>query len=193
MKKFILIALGFSFVSCASKLEKRNEVKDLKTKMEHEQKISGDDSLGIRDNKLKVQKKVLLAEELRRVENETYGMEYEVYGNRQYGTKGIYGAYRDCKADANSVRFGGSGKLIPIEPPAPVVNEDPLLTFGKDESGQLVGISEEFLSQRIDRFRKYKKILIKRRQEYETKLRICENDVNSAKYKLKKKQKNSGL
>lgn len=188
MKKLVVILVGLNLLACASQLEKRNEVKDLNTQLEDEKSVGGGDKLGVRDNKLKVQKKVLLAEELRQLENETYGMEYEVYGNRDYGTKGLYGAYRDCKGEANSVQYGGTGKLIPIEPPAPVINEDPLLAFGKDESGELVGVSEEFLSERIDRFKKYKKILQKRRQEYETKLRICENEIKAAQQKMKANQ-----
>ena len=142
---------------------------------------------------MKVQKKVLLAEELRHLENETYGIEYEVYGNREYGTKGLYGAYKECKAEVNSVKYGGTGKLAPIEPAAPVINEDPLLKFGKDESGELVGVSEEFLTQRIERFKKYKSLLQKRREEYETKLGICQNDVKSAKERVKTKEKSSSL
>ncbi|MCB0412789.1 MAG: hypothetical protein KDD50_00545 [Bdellovibrionales bacterium] len=181
------------FAACASQLEKDNEVQDLDTKLENEKKISGQDHLGIRDNKLKVQKKVLLAEELRHLENETYGIEYEVYGNREYGTKGLYGAYKECKAEVNSVKYGGTGKLAPIEPAAPVINEDPLLKFGKDESGELVGVSEEFLTQRIERFKKYKSLLQKRREEYETKLGICQNDVKSAKERVKTKEKSSSL
>lgn len=178
-----LLLLG----ACTSKLEKENEVHDLKTKLDSSKKISGQDTLGVnKDNKLVVQKKVQLAEELRLLENETYGVEYEVYGNREYGTTGLYGGYRDCKGESNAVKFGGTGKLIPIEPAAPVINEDPFMKMGKDETGDLVGISQEFLTQRIKRFKKYRKLLGKRRGEYETKLRICENNLKAAKEKASK-------
>ena len=185
MKLIGVIIFSILLAACASQLEKDNEVKDLNTQLEDEKRIAGDDRIGVRDNKLKVQKKVLLAEELRSLENKTYAIEHEVYGSREYGTKGLYGAYKDCRGEVNSVKYGGTGKLAPIEPAAPVINEDPLLNFGKDEEGQLVGISEEFLSQRIDRFKKYRSLLKKRRIEYETKLSICENDVKTAKAKLK--------
>ncbi len=191
MKHLLLLSSLFVFAACSSSLEKKNEVKELDTKLEKEQKISGNDKLGVRDNKLVVQKKVLLAEELRALENETYGIEYEVYGNREYGTKGLYGVYRDCKGDLNSVALGGTGKLIPIEPAAPVIKEDAPFELGEDEEGQLVGISEEYLTQRIDRFKKYRKVLRQRREEYETKVRICKNDVKSAKAKMAQEKKAS--
>ncbi len=189
MKNIGLILMVMVLGACTSALKKKNEVKDLDTKMENQKQISGDSSLGVKDNTMVVQRKVELAEELRRLENMTYAMEYEVYGNREYGTTGLYGVYRDCKGQVNSTKLGGSGKLIPVEPPAKVINEDKELKFGKDEKGELVGISEEYLSERIERFKKYRKVLRKRRQEYETKVRICENDLKDAQFKMRQKQK----
>jgi len=182
--KLLLLPILFS-VACSSSLEKRNEVVEEDTRMENQQEVSGGDSLGIRDDKLKVQRKVLLAEELRLLENDVYGMENEVYGNRQYGTKGLYGVYVDCTTEENSVELGGTGKMKPIEPPAKVIREERELKYVKDENGDLVGITEEYLSERIDRFKKYREILEKRRAEYETKVRICKNNVKQAKAKLK--------
>ncbi|MBC86279.1 MAG: hypothetical protein CL677_03790 [Bdellovibrionaceae bacterium] len=188
MSKILVSILALGILSgCATQLEKRNEVKDLDTMMDKKENIKGDESVGIKDNKFRIQKKVLLAEELRRLENVTYGIEYEVYGNREYGTKGLYGAYRDCKTEENSVALGGDGTMSPIEAPAPVINEESKLDFGLDEKGDMVGVSEEYLSERIDRFQKYRKILKKRRSEYETKLGICENNIKNAKIKMKNK------
>lgn len=184
----ILLIAGLACSSKEKSHEEKSEVKEVTTVLENQQKIAGDDTMGVRDNKVVIQKKVLLAEELRRMENETYAMEYQVYGNREYGTKGLYGVYRDCKTDVNSPEFGGQGKVEPVEPPAPVVKEDPFFQFGKDEKGVLVGVSEEFLSERIERFKKYKTVLEKRLMEYETKVRICENDLKNAKAKAAVKQ-----
>jgi hypothetical protein len=186
MKLIIALFAASVLVSCSSSLEKRNEVQEKDTKLEQQQASSGGDVIGIRDNKVRVQRKVILAEELRILENDVYGIENEVYGNRQYGTKGLYGVYTECLADADSVENGGSGKLKPIEPPASVIKEDRDLEFVKDEKGDLVGITEEFLSERIDRFKKYREVLEKRRLEYETKTKICHNDVKNAKARMKK-------
>lgn len=180
-----LLALAF-LAGCATATEKKNSIKDVDTRLKEEKEVSGGDRLGLRDDKVKVQKKVLLAEELRGLENEVYNMENEVYGNRQFGTKGLYGVYFECMGELNSVELGGSGKLAPIEPPAKVIKEDQDLTFGRDEKGDLVGISEEYLSERIERFKKYRDVLSKRRSEYELKVQICENDVKAAKARTRK-------
>lgn len=190
MNKFLITALLATLISgCAATLEERNEVKELDTKLEKSQTIAGDEKVGVKDDKMVIQKKVRLGEELRRIENEAYGLEYDVYGNRQYGTIGLYGAYSDCLAELNSLKYDGDGKMQPIEPAAPVIKEDPFFKYGTDESGELVAVSEEFLTQRIDRFKKYKDILEKRYQEYTTKNKICENNLKSAKYKARQKEK----
>lgn len=190
MKKVLCLASFMILGACASKLEKRNTIDDMDTKLKDEKKVSGGDKLGTRDDKVVVQRKVMLAEELRDLENETYAMEYEVYGNRKYGTKGLYGVYRDCHTDLGSYSLGGTGKMKPLEPAQPVITEDPFFKFGRDEEGELVGVNEEFLSERIDRFKKYRKLLTKRRNEYELKVRICENDLKNARYKAEKAQTN---
>ncbi len=188
MLKILTLVLALGFIGCSASHKKKSKVHDLKEmQLEKEQEISGGDKVGIRDDTFKVQKKVMLVESLRDLENTAFGMEYEVYGNRVYGTKGLYGAYRDCRTEVNSIIYGGSGKMKPIEPPASVVNEDKKFKYGIDKKGDLVGVTEEFLSERIERFKKYKVKLTKRLNEYETKVRICENDLKQA--KLKQNQK----
>lgn len=188
----LLILLPLFMVACSStpSHEEQSKVHDLsETQLEQSKDISGGDKVGIRENTFKVQRKVQLAEELRDLENEVYGMEYEIYGNRKYGTKGLYGAYRDCSAEVNSIKYGGSGKMKPIEKKDRVIKEDHKFKFGVDKNGDLIGVSEEYLSERIERFKKYKDLLVKRLDEYETKVRICENDLKQAKIKAKKQEK----
>ena len=187
--KILILVLVLGLVGCSTSHKEKSKVKNLEdSQLEKVKTVAGGDKLGIRDDAFKIQKKVDLAENLRDLENNTYGIEYEVYGNREYGTKGLYGAYSDCKAEVNSIQYDGTGKMHPIEDPAPVINEEHKFEYGVDKKGDLVGISEEFLSERIERFKKYKVVLNKRRTEYETKLRICENDLKQAKIKKKNKE-----
>lgn len=191
MFKILTLLATLFFIGCAATVEERNEVQKLDTKMKKTQSIAGDEKVGVKDDKMVIQKKVRLGEELRRIENETYGLEYDVYGNRQYGTIGLYGAYSDCLAELNALKLGGDGKVQPIEPAAPVIKEDPFFKYGTDETGELVAVSEEFLTERIDRFKKYKDILEKRHQEYTLKNKICENNLKNAKYKARQEKKKS--
>jgi hypothetical protein len=48
------------------------------------------------------------------------------------------------------------------------------MKIGFDEKDQLVAISQEYIMDRIERFKKYKYILHQRQDEYEEKIEICE-------------------
>lgn len=179
----IILTIAFFIPACATNkqkaLKEKNELKAYELNLGSTSDVSGNDYLGVRDNKVVVQRKVLLSEQLRKLKNETYGLEFEVYGNRDYGTKGLYGVYRDCLIDLNSKNNGGDGKVQPIEDPAPVLKDEPDMLFTKDERGNLIGVSEEYLSERIDRYKKFKEVLNQRREEYERKVRVCKNDLKN--------------
>jgi hypothetical protein len=49
--------------------------------------------------------------------------------------------------------------------------------IGLDDKKQLIGVSEEFLKDRIERFKQYKLVLQKRQDEYEDKVEICKTEL----------------
>ncbi len=53
--------------------------------------------------------------------------------------------------------------------------------IGVDEKQKVVGVSEEFLKDRIARFQEYKRILQKREEEYQDKVDICKAELKSRK------------
>ena len=174
-----VLALG----ACASK---KHRPEDIETKMDKSSQVSGDTKLGVKDGNMVVQKKVLMNEELRRLQNEVYEMEDHVYGNRKYGSLGLYGVLRDCRTQLADKENGGSGKLQWTEPMERITDKEEDMRMGFDEKkDQLVGVSEEMLKDRIDRFRGYKNILMKRQDEYEDKVAICKNDLKNRKAEVR--------
>ncbi|RME16743.1 MAG: hypothetical protein D6797_03890 [Bdellovibrio sp.] len=176
------MALG----GCSSNPYKAEKIK---TQVEKPQKVSGDTVLGIKDGNLVVQKKVEMSEELRRLQNEVYSLEDKVYGNRKYGSQGLYGALKKCRFKLSSKEYGGDGKLIWTEPIDRVTDKEEDWKIGIDEKDKIVGVSMEFLKDRIQRFKNYKKILQKRQDEYEEKLEICDAALKAREYDLKHKSK----
>jgi len=184
MRKLVILAVGLmALAGCKSNPHK---AKKIDTEMEREQKVV-DESVGVKDGNLVVQKKVEMAEELRRIQYEVYELEDRVYGNRKYGSKGLYGALKDCKLKLVSKELGGDGKLMWTEPIDRVTDKEDEFEIGIDEKNKIVGVSEEFLKDRLTRFKKYKQVLHKRQDEYEEKLDICtaslkakEHDAKSA-------------
>lgn len=172
----LLVVAGL-MSACASK----HKAENIDTKVNNEAAITGDTSVGVKDGNMVVQKKVMMNEELRTLQYDVYELEDRVYGNRKYGSLGLYGSLRECKMQLSDPRNGGDGKLIWTEPIDRVTEKEDDFKIGLDEEKKLVGIKEEFLSDRIQRFKGYRTLLNKRQDEYEEKLAICKTDLNSKK------------
>lgn len=184
MKNFLLVSLLFLIaVGCSSS---RHKAENIETKIENHGEVSGDTKVGVKDGEMMVQKKVLMNEELRRLQYEVYELEDRVYGNRRYGTSGLYGVLKDCRLAATDPKNGGDGKLRWTEPMDRVTDKEDEFKMGLDEEKKLVGVSEEFLKDRIDRFKGYKQVLQKRQDEYEDKLSICKAELRTQKAKVAK-------
>ncbi len=172
------ISIALLFTACSTN---PNKAKDIDTKMDNTSAINGDTSLGIKDGYMVVQKKVMMNEELRKLQYEVYELEDRVYGNRKYGSLGLYGVLRDCRLQLSDVKNGGDGKLKWTEPMDRVTDKEEEFKIGLDEEKKLVGISEEFLADRIKRFKGYQNLLNKREDEYEEKVAICKAELRTKK------------
>lgn len=182
--KLSVLILGVGLAACSSK----HKAKEIETEMDKKQMVTGDTAVGVKSGNMVVQKKVMMNEELRRIQNDVYELEDRVYGNRAYGSLGLYGVLRNCRADLADKRNGGDGKLMWTEPIDRVSDKEDEFEIGVDENEKLVGISEEFLKDRITRFRQYRNVLEKRQDEYEEKLAICQTELKSRKYDQEKAQ-----
>lgn len=67
----------FGSWGCSSK----HKAEKIDTEINHEGKITGDTSVGVKDGNMVVQKKVEMNEEVRRLQYEVYELEDRVYGN----------------------------------------------------------------------------------------------------------------
>ena len=170
----VLIAADLMLSSCASN---PNKAKSIDTKVENSGQVSGDTELGVKDGNMVVQKKVMMNEELRKIQYEVYELEDRVYGNRKYGSLGLYGVLRDCKLQLSDPKNGGDGKLMWTEPIDRVTDKEDDFKLGLDEEKKLVGVTEEFLTDRIKRFSGYRNVLNKRQDEYEEKVSICKAEL----------------
>jgi hypothetical protein len=198
-RRFYNNGLSFSFLSPASFLavslatvlaacsHNPNKAEKIDTTVEKSAQVSGDTKVGVKDGNMIVQRKVMMSEELRTLQNEVYELEDRVYGNRKYGSLGLYGVLKDCKEQASDKANGGDGKLSWTEPIDRVTDKEDDMKLGLDEKDQLVGVSEEMLRDRLERFHNYKQVLQKREDEYEDKLAICKNDLKARKADSQKK------
>ncbi len=176
-----VIIFVFVIIGCSSNPHKAHKID---TGLDNDSVISGDTRLGVKDGNLIVQKRVKMNEELRSLQNEVYGLEDRVYGHRKYGSHGLYGAVKKCRVEQIAPENGGDGKLKWQEPIDRITDREEKFKIGVDENKKISGVSEEYLKNRIKRFRGYRKTLQKREDEYQSKLDICKAALRAQKYKL---------
>lgn len=185
---FVIFA-SIALTACSSNPHKAEKIE---TTMEKKDAVSGDTAVGVKDGNMVVQKKVVMSEELRRLQNEVYELEDHVYGNRKYGSAGLYGVLKNCRSQLSDKKNGGDGKLKWTEPLERVTDKEDEFKLGIDEKEQLVGVTEEFLKDRIERFRNYKNVLMKRQDEYEDKVQICKTELASRQHDVQKASATTG-
>ncbi len=182
---WLLCALALTlFVSCRSNSHKAEK---LDTKVDKSSDVQGG-KVGLKDGNMVYQKKQLIAEELRDLQIDVYSLEDKVYGNQKYGSQGLYGLLKKCRLELTDKKNGGTGKLIWTEPLDRVTDKEEELKLGLDEEGKLVSLSEEFLKDRMERFKQYKRLLLKRENEYQEKLEVCQADLKSRKQDAEKEK-----
>ena len=167
-------------VACSSNTHKAEKID---TKIENAQNLNSETELGVKDGNMVIQRKVDMNEELRKLQYEVYELEDRVYGNRKFGSLGLYGVLRDCKSQLSDPANGGDGKMKWTEPLERVTEKEEEYKIGLDEKNKLVAISEEFLKDRISRFKGYKSLLNKRQDEYEEKVAVCKTELKAQKSK----------
>lgn len=184
MKKLSFIAVSLVLAACANP----NKAKELDTKVDMTAPVNAGGVIGVKDGDMVYQRKVQMNEELRKLENEVYNLEAKVYGGARYlDNKGLYGVLKDCRAEMSEARNGGDGKLLWTEKRDYVTAEDDLNKIGIEDKKKIVGVSEEYLKDRLERFGNYRKVLIDRQEEYETKVKVCELELKTKQKTAKSK------
>lgn len=188
MNVIVLAFLSLFLVYCASNPHK---AKEIDTAVEKQQNLNDEQSIGVKEGNMIYQQKVDMAEELRRLQINVYSLEDRVYGNRKYGSAGLYGVLKKCRAEVVNPENGGTGKLMWTEPMDRVTDKEEEFDIGYDKKDKIIGVSQEFLKDRINRFKEFKRILEKREDEYQDKVDICNAELKSGKFNRTKEAKDA--
>ena len=170
----VMFGLVLSLSACRSNPHKAEE---LKTNLNQAQSVSGAQQVGVKNGEMVVMDKAQISERLRDLQNSVYGLEDKVYGMRKLGSLGQYGELKSCQRKLASRQYGGTGTLVWTEPLDRVTDKEEELKIGMNEKKELVGVSEEYLKDRLQRFQGYRQILQKRSDEFEERIQSCKADL----------------
>lgn len=176
--KLLVLGLGLGLFGCS---HNPNKAEDIQTKLDQPSSVTGDQKVGLKSGEMVVLDKVQIAEKLRDLQNTVFSLEDHVYGTRKLGSLGLYGELKACRRKLASKQFGGPGSMVWTEPLDRVTDKEEELKIGLDEKKDLVGVSEEYLRDRLQRFEGYKQILQKRSDEFDEKIETCKSDVSAKK------------
>lgn len=176
MKHKILL-VGLTFIFAAGCKSNPHKAEKIETQLDQADTVSGAQAVGLKKGEMVVLDKVQISEKLRDLQNSVYSLEDRVYGTRKLGSLGLYGELKSCKRKLASRQFGGSGTMVWTEPLDRVTDKEEELKLGLDEKNALVGVSEEYLRDRLMRFGGYKTILQKRADEYQSKIEECKAEL----------------
>jgi hypothetical protein len=181
--KFMCVtSISLFVLACANP----NKAQKLDTTGDKMKGVGDSTSVGLNKNgEMISRKKVEMADHLQQLQRKVYTLEEEVYGSDEFGNRGKWGVLKDCMKQVNSKDFGGDGKIHTIPDRRQVTKKETQMKIGLDESGNLVGISDEFLKDRIERFNAYQDILEKDKDFYDDKTQVCQALIEEKKFDAK--------
>lgn len=189
MKKvtyFLVCSLAASLLlpACATN---PNKAEKLDTEIQKKEDMGGGTTIGLNEkDEMVMQKKIRLADYVRQLQFEVYGLEDNIYGGDESGNKGLWGVLEDCQTKENSSEMGGEGTYVKMPEKARLTDrEDQFQKIGLDEKKNLVAISTDYLKDRIRRFENYKETYKKRKDWYETQIKICNANLERKNFKAK--------
>lgn len=158
-----------------------NKAEKIDTTLTSAEKVTGTAKVGVnKDGNMVVMDKSEMSEKLRDLQNAVYSLEDQVYGTRKFGTQGLYGDLKTCLRKLSSKQYGGTGQLVWTEPLDRVTDKEEEMKIGLDNKKSLVGVSEEYLRDRLARFQGYKMILQKRHDEYADRIEDCQTKIKAS-------------
>jgi hypothetical protein len=170
MKYLLLIIATATLSACASK----PKTETIDTNLDKKTELSSNEAVGMKKDQeeLVYQKKSHILNDLTRLEEEVYQLQDDVYGTREYNSKGLFGKFLECRK-SHAMK---TGEMSRIPDKSPVVEKDKVKVAIDQTTGKPIGYTEEALEKRLARFQDYKNTLYDRKEELENLIDKCEVD-----------------
>jgi hypothetical protein len=176
MKKLTLASLALALIATACS---STGPREMDTMLNNRTDDSAE-RIGVRDDKVIIQKKIYLEEQLWGLKSEVDDLQRAIFGSSRQDPGGIRLGLRDCRKRLADPRIGGMGKPEPMETWTNITKSDESFFYKIDKkTNHLVGVSEEALDERLDRYHTHKRVLSQKYDEMKDKLDSCEDKYHA--------------
>jgi chaperonin cofactor prefoldin len=170
-----LFSLCLILAACSSSGGPKDLDHTLNSKSEDSQ-----EKVGLRDDKVMIQKRVYLEEQLWSLKSEVDDLQRTLYGASKQDPSGVWLGLSDCRKRVADPRIGGTGKPEAMESWTNITKKDEAFFYKVDKkTNSLVGVSEEALDERLGRYQAHKRVLEQKYDELKGKLDSCEDKYQS--------------
>lgn len=182
MAQFVLsfLALGLLLLQgCSSTKVSTSEPEKFDEKLNSETGEKGE-RVGVRGDKIVVQKNVYLEEELSKIKDKIDDLDNSLYGQSRKDPGGLWLGLQTCRKHIADPRIGGNGVPEPMEKWEKVSTTEPDYDYRVDSKKNVVAVSEEELGAKIANLKKVHNILERRYEDFKVKLENCQSHYQSA-------------
>lgn len=175
MKKLgLVLGAVFLLTSCSS-----SGPKELDQTLNNRSDLDSE-KVGLRDDKVIIQKKIYLEEQLWGLKSEVDDLQRTLYGASRQDPGGVWLGLSDCRKRLADPRIGGTGKPEAMEPWVNITKKDESFFYKVDKkTNSLIGVSEEALDERIQRYHAHKRVLDQKYEDLKAKIDSCEDKYES--------------
>lgn len=152
-------------------------------KLEEEYKTqTGTDGekVGLKNDKIMIQKRVYLEEQLAVLNSEVEDLQHTIYGKSKTDPGGVWDALNRCRKRLADPRVGGDGNPPAMEKWEQVAKLESQYEHTVRDDKNVIAVTEEALNDRIARLSKAKNILNTKYDSFKDKLDTCEHKYQTA-------------
>ena len=180
---FALVGVAVSLLSaCSSKERPVVSTTDDTKKFEKDVNFNStmNEKMGVRDDKVVIQKRTYLETELARLASQSSDLQDTIYGKSRQDAGGLWLELKTCRQRLSDPRLGGNGQPEAQEKWENVIDNEDDMKYVVDKYKTVMAVKEEEVADRLVRFRKYKAVLADKYDAFKDKLESCQNRYRTA-------------
>jgi len=175
-KSLLLLVVLLVAVGCSSSPDPTEDFDEILRSQTPDKR----ESVGLKDDKVMIKKKVHLEGRLWKLNSQINDVENAIYGRSRKDPGGIWESLRICRKRLSDPRIGGNGVPEKMEKWEKVTEKEEDFQYFVNDDKNVIGVTEEELTTRVTRLKKHKSLLDQQFDSFKEKMLLCESKYHAA-------------